>query len=479
MALDVKLAFQRTDLLYQEDSAFTLTLTNAGADPLKVTDPTRVDTTLAIKVIHVKSGVERLYSHPREGKQPAPRELPLASKKSLTATLSLQWIAYLSPGEYDVSAVYPYNGGALTAESAPVRIKIAPTTPRNFVLDSVQLDAPVGFWVDLGQDPPQIVRTRFDIQLGGQVRQLLRVAKGGLRTLPVPSRSPNGVWVDGHWAGWLEGGELHVAHVDPELGTSASQKLALPAGDATIVHPLYTDPPAKPGVRPGGALLLKLSTPGRDGFRLVPVTLASDRVTAGTALDLPGPAPSWIASFAASDKRRVVLYAQEKGGQVALSTVPWTGGPPRELGTFKGELAGAAVTAAIDADLLRGTLITRLGLAEHGALERSDFELGPKGEFTPKPMGRIPAPGDDHFTEALPRVSRSGAVAALLRDQKGQRHLYDGTAATLLPDPYKTSPYPLDVAFKGEDQPVLLAAFKDAGFRIVLPNGQPVPSAHH
>lgn len=478
MPLEVKLAFPTTDLLYQEDVQFTLTLSNPGPDALKVADPATLHSTLILKITNVKTGVETTYAVPKgEGRRPPAPEKPLPPKKSMEASLSLQWLAYLSPGEYEVRASYAYNPGAERAESAPVRLKVRPTTPKNLVLDSTQLDVPVGFWVDLGQDEPRIVRTRFDIPGAGTVRSLVRVAKGGLRTAAVPSRPPNGEWMDAHWAAWTDGNELFAAHVDPAAGASTPVKAALPAGDCSVVHPLYTEP-ASEG-RPGGALLLLVTTKGKDGFRLVPYTLAVDRVAAGAPLELPGPAPSWVGSYTRADKKRLALYAQSKAGVVTLSSVPWPAGAPKKLGEFKGEFAGAAFTADVESDLLRGVVLTRLGLAEHAALERTDFELGADETFSPKAVGRINAPLGDHFTEAAPRVSRSGTVAALLKDQKGQWHLYDGTAASLLPDPYRTTPYPLDLAFKGEDDPVLLAGFKDAGFRVVLPNGQPLPAGGH
>lgn len=476
MSLTVKIAFEKAELLYQEDSLFTVTLRNAGAQDLQVADPATVHSSLVLKTIDAKSGVERLWSVPREGLQPPPKENPLPPGKTLERAESLQRLAALSPGEYEISVLYTANAGALKAESNGVRVKIAPTTPRNLVLDSVQLDVPSGFWVHLGEDGPRIVRARFDTRTG-EVKGLLRVAKAGLKTLPVPSRPPNGVWVDGHWVAWIEGGDVFAAHADARLGVSAPLKLALPPGESALVHPLYTDPPAKPDVRPAGALLLLVSTPGRDGFRLLPCSLG-DRASAGAAIDVPGPAPAWIASFARSDKRRLVVFAQEKGGIVTLSTLPWTGGAPRKLAELKGEFAGAGVTADLKTDLLRGSVLVRLGLAEHAALERTDFELGAKDEFTPKPAGRIAAPMGDSFTEAKVRLSRGGGVAALLKDQKGQWHVYDGKAPSLLPDPWKTTPYPLDLAFMGGDEPVLVAGYKDAGFRILLPSGAPLPERH-
>lgn len=476
MSLTVKIAFASADLLFQEDSLFTVTLKNAGTQDIQVADPATASSSLVLKTIDAKTGVERLWSPAKPGHRPPPREAPLPPGKSLERAESLQRLTSLNPGEYEISVLYTANAGALKAESNAVRVKIAPTMPRNLVLDSAQLDVPVGFWVNLGEDGPRIVRTRFDTR-DGHVKSLLRVAKAGLKTLPVPSRPPNGVWVDGHWAAWIEGGDVFAAHADPRLGVSAPLKMSLPPGDAALVHPLYTEAPAKPDVRPPGALLLLVTTPGRDGFRLVPCALG-DRASAGAAIDVPGPAPAWIASFARSDKRRLVVFAQEKGGVVTLSTLPWSGGAPRKLGELNGAFAGAGVTADLKSDVLRGSVFARLGLAEHAALERTDFELGAKDEFTPKPAGRIAAPMGDHFTDAKVRLSRGGRVAALLKDQKGQWHVYDGTAPALLPDPWKTTPYPLDLAFRGGDDPVLIAGYKDAGFRILLPSGAPVPAAH-
>ena len=480
MALDVKLAADKTELLYQEDALLTLTLTNAGNDPLSVTDPATLHSALALKVLNVKTGVERVYTIPREGRQPARPEKPLPPKKSISAARSLQDLAYLDPGEYDLSVAYPCNKGAQIAESAPLRLKIAPTTPRNLVLDGLQPDAPAGFWIDLAGPAPELVRTRFDIQLGAKVRELVRLGKASLRCVAVPSRPPNGVYSDNHWVAWIDGKELLAVYADQRLGVSSPVKMALPAGgELSIVHPLASEAPGRPEIRPGCSLLLQVKDRDRGSARLVPVSIGGDRAAAGTPLDLPGPAPVWISVFQRSDKKKLIVFAQAAAAGVALFDLPWTGGAPRKLGEFKGEFLAAAVTPAVSEDRLRGCLLLRGGIASHLEAERTDFEIAPDGAFQAKAAGRVNAEPSDYYQAARLRVSRTGEVAALLQDQKGAWHAYDGKTAAPLPLPWKTTEYPLDLAFKGDADPVLLAGFKEAGFRILTLQGLPLPETHH
>jgi hypothetical protein len=478
MALDIIFKIDKTDLLYQEDALFTFALTNSGAKPVQIRNPKIEHSTLQLRVINVKTGVQTLYRKPVPGGAMPLREEPLAPRATVDAALSLLWLAPLEPGDYEISAIFLYTKETEQTESAAVKVKVRPTTPAGLVLDSVQTTVLHAFWVNVGGDSPELVRTRLDILPGGGVGDLLHVGPVGLRTSPVASKGPNMAVVNCHWLAWLEGKSLKFQHIDKKLGASALKSVDLPFKEAKIVAPLSSSVQTNINIRPSGAVLVWMGDREQRISQLLSIPLNPDGTGQASKADLPGPAPMWLGSFQRTDKKKIALVVQAASGMVSLSEVPWPDTPGavvRKLGEWKGEFVAAGMTLGFD-DVLHGSIFVRTGVEAHQDLERIDFAEDPKGAFTSKVVGRITADPDDAFTKAFVRVSESGLVVALLQTFKGNWVLYDGKSPAALPPLVAKSPFPLDVAFMGGKKPILVVGGKDAGLKLMNPDGSPLPN---
>ncbi len=478
MALDVKLTIAKTDLRYQEDAVCLIKLLNSGKDPVRVLNPATNLTGIALKVLDVKAGVEKTYQQPRKPGSMPPEEDPLAPGRSFEAGLPLLYLPKaLVPGEYDVSVSCRYNGEKERAESAPLRVKIRPTTPRNLAIQGVENSVLYGFWVNLGEDPPEIARIKLDVRRGGGARDFRPVAKASLHAVPAFSVPPNKEVCPHHWAAWIDGAEIKVVHLHDSQGPSAVRSVPLPGGEARIVSPLHSDPTPDDDGRPNGALLLWMGERDRQESQLQAIRLTPQGATAQARAALPAPKPVWLSSFVRSDAKRMALFAQTAGGKVSLSEIPWPGGvgAPKKLGEWKGEFAAAGFSLDGD-DVLHGALLLRTGVEAHSTLERVDFQIDAKGGFAAKPAERVDADPKDPVAHAVLRVGDQGAIAALLQGGSGAWSLYDGEKVSPLPDPVKTTPYPLDVCFLDDTKPILIVGGKEAGLRLLQPDGSPLPS---
>jgi len=221
MPLEVKFTVTTASLRFQEDTPCTFVLTNTGRDPVQVANPAMAPSLPRLKVLNVKTGVEKTFQKSRPAGGMPPIERPLGAGKSLEHDLLLLDLpGELDPGEYDVSLGCRYNKGTEFAESAPVRVKVRATTPRNLTIEGTSRRVLYGVWVNLGEDPPEIVRMRYDILKGGGARDLRPVAKASLNTRPLISTPPNGQVCPHHYVAWLDGAELKFLHLHDTQGPS-------------------------------------------------------------------------------------------------------------------------------------------------------------------------------------------------------------------------------------------------------------------
>jgi hypothetical protein len=480
MPLEVKFAVETPNLRFQEDSVCTWKLTNIGREPLKVSNPSMTPTLPRLKVMNVKSGVEKVFQRP-----PRPGSIPrieqnLGPGKSYTHGLNLLDLPVeLDPGEYDVSIGCKYNGGAEFAESAPIRVKIRPTTARNLGLEASHLPNFLSAWINMADEAPELVRTGFDLYAGGGARDLRFVAKGSLSASPVISSAQNKQACPHSWFAWIDGPDLRSVHLHDTQGPSPVRSIQLPGGEARIVGPLHTDPTPDSGGRPSGGLLLWLGERDKGESQFQALKLTPEGITAQARNPFPAPKPSWMGSFVRADGKRLALVVQAQALKVTLTLVPWPGvpGAAKKLGEWKGEFMTAG-TSMDPADVLHGSLLLRTGMDVENDLERIDFDLDAKDGFTAKPPIRIPNDSEDPVGSAVVRLSESGLVAALFKGPAGWS-FYDGQAASPLPEPLKSTSYPLDVVFRDNTTPVLVAAKKEFGFHLYEPSGARLESRFH
>jgi hypothetical protein len=478
MSLEVKFAVTNANLRLQEDSPCSFKLTNTGREPLRVGNPVMTPTLPRLRVLNVKTGAEKIYQRALPAGAIEPIEGPLGPGKSYDyGMMLLDLPRELEPGEYDVSLGCRYNGGVDAAESSPVRVKIRPTTPRALAQDMSGHQVFFGAWVNLAEDPPEVVRMEFDVSRGGRAMDLRFAAKAHLHAVPVISAPPNNQSCRHHYVAWFEGAEIKFVHLHETQGPSNVRSIPMPGGEVRIVAPLHSDPTPDNDGRPSGAMLLWLGEKDKAESQLQALKLSDGGASAQARVPLAGPKPAWLGSYVRSDGRRMALMAQAAGGKVMLTLLPWPGvpGAAKKLAEWKGEFVDAGV-AQDRGDVLHGAILIRTGVEAHNDLDRVDFEIDPKDAFAQKKVERITIDPNDPVQRAVVRVSDQGEVAALLKSGSGAWSAYDGKAVLPLSDPQKPSPDPLDLGFMEDGTVIQLVGGKEAGVRLKTLRGGPMPS---
>jgi hypothetical protein len=478
MPLDVKFTVKSTNLRFQEDSLAEAVLTNTGRDPLLIANPIMAPELLRLKVVNIKTGVETVFQRKKKGGSMPSIERPLGPGKAYEHDLMLLDLpGELDPGEYDVTLGCTYNKGADSAESAPVRVKIRGTTPRNLGIEGTAKKVFFGAWVNLGEDGPEIVRMRFDVVKGGGARDLRPLAKSTHNVRPVVSTPPNGQASAHTYVAWVDGAEIKFLQLHETDGLSPVRSISLPGGESRIVGPLHSDPTPDTDARPDGGLLLWMGEKDKAESQLQSLKLSESGAKPQARVPLPGPKPVQLGSFVRADGRRMALIVQAAGGKFTVSVIPWPGmaGALKKLGEWKGEFLSLGY-AMDGGDVLHGSMFFRTGIEPHDDLDRIDFDLDGKDGFTAKAPVRITIDPQDPVEHALVRVSDQGGIAALLKGPAGWS-IYDGQspAAAPLAEPLKSSNYPLDLGFLNDSTPIVIAARKDFGFHLHMADGSPIP----
>jgi hypothetical protein len=279
---------------------------------------------------------------------------------------------------------------------------------------------------------------------------------------------------------WLDGAELKFLHLHETDGASPIRAVSLPGGEVRIVGPLHSDPTPDSDARPDGGLLLWMGEKDKAESQLQALKLTESGAKPQARLPLAGPKPVQMGSFVRADGRRSALIVQASGGKFTVSVIPWPGmgGALKKLGEWKGEFLSLGF-AMDGGDVLHGSMFFRTGIEPPDDLDRLDFDLDGKDGFAAKPPVRISIDPQDPVEHALVRVSDQGGVAALLKGPAGWS-IYDGQtpAAAPLPEPLKSSNYPLDVCFLNDATPIVIAARKDFGFHLYMADGSPIPPDH-
>jgi hypothetical protein len=152
-------------------------------------------------------------------------------------------------------------------------------------------------------------------------------------------------------------------------------------------------------------------------------------------------------------------------------------GSLKKLAEWKGEFVDLGYALEFS-DVLHGSVLLRTGVEAHNDLDRIDFDLDPKDGFSGKAPVRISIDPKDPVQRGIVRLSNGGGVAALLRGGSGAWSIYDGESVAPLPEPLKTTEFPLDVCFLNNSTPILLVGGKEAGFRVLTAGGDPLPRGH-
>jgi len=345
--------------------------------------------------------------------------------------------------------------------------------PRNLALDSIQGTVSYGVWINVGATPPQIVRTRFETSPGGGVSEVRPIAAAAFRSKPSLSIPPNGSDGERHWIAWLDGRFLRFVHFDPTLGASPPGQLELGQVEAELISPLCGEPTKDARVRAPASALLWVNKSGGDLEHLQVVRITAGQAIPGAQLPLAGPQPDWMTTFARSDGSRLMGILQ----QGSLRILSWTDRSFDEASPridIPGNVLAAGAT--LDAqDGVRGAIL-HLGMNDSKELLLlTSWQMERKGRIQLGSSCEIAWKAKEPVSQPRVRVSDQGVAVALLRDAKGTTFLSQGGGLTPLPDPVIKSPYPLEIAFLGGIEPILICGMESAGFQIMRVNGKPLP----
>lgn len=126
-------------------------------------------------------------------------------------------------------------------------------------------------------------------------------------------------------------------------------------------------------------------------------------------------------------------------------------------------------------DAIRGAILVRTEREGRIRHEIFPWRLDAAGGLAQEPAADIAWPAGEPPPEAVVRVSGRGTVAVCLKDSRGRRFLACGGKAEPLPLPLGKSEGLMEPGFLNGSRPVLVAAVEDAGVRIFLPDGRPLP----
>jgi hypothetical protein len=485
MTLALSLTAEETDLLVQQDTEFSVALRNAGKRMISLGLPPLDPTQPVVRVLNLQTGTEDEF---RVKKAPGGiRHGPatLAPGQSLSSSFSLlRRVPDLAPGNYEVRVAWSYDGGAEESVSNPVRIQVAPTTPRNPQFATAAAGNGTyeyAAWVNMASDPPFVVRSRFAICPGASVSGALPVAKCPTDCRPVISSPGTQTMVACQWVAWVEDMTLKFAHVDDAQGVSKVEDLNLPSAEIRIVPPLFCSPRTSQTIRPAGAALLCLGLPGATQFRLQTLELREDKANPLGAGNLPGRMPDWIKGFARLSDEWLATWIQVTGQDVKLTRGSWPGlkaqeVAPKELGKWQGQFLCADAALGRDFSIHGAILMWETPEGEEvRKLFVNPWKLSPKNEFSKLDPVEVTWKPADPITAHSLRVNDEGAPAALLRDVDGTWHVFDGKKVVDAPVLYQKTKQPIELAFlNGIQDPVLIVGTMALGFRIVDLGGNPI-----
>ncbi len=477
MSFTIEIKLGRTDLLVQENTSCTLTLTNTTNSRVEALHPLPNPSQLTFRVTHIKTGVDTFFRpEPREFDDP--QKIAFEARQADRVVVSLlSKIKLPAPGEYEIAAIWIWGAGA-PAESNAIRVKVSAFTPRNLVLYHADYPVFTAATLNAATDPPTLLRAAIRLVPGGGFERLDSLGAVNLRTAAVLSDGPNQTVLPGDWAAWLEGDQLHALHFDPDLGATKPRKAGLPSAAFRIVPPLFSGVPGDEGGHPTGAALL-LGIDPRGGASLHTVALAPDeapKLFVSTAL--PGPAPGWVESRATSEGVRFVVYARDEDGRVTLNIRAWPDKPegahatPKRLAEWPAaRLVGGSLIIDPD-DVFRGVVVFWDTSAAKPVLTIVNWLAMPGGKYEELTRRTIEHDSDSGITTSVIRLFQSGFFAVLLRSEGRRWTLWDPIRGlSKLPPPLDITPLPLELAHIKSDQPIVVAGTIETGVQFLRPDG--------
>lgn len=482
MSLDVHLEIDRAAaLLSQQNPQCHLVISNRGPDPVELEGPGTGTGVPILRIVDPRTGVELFRKESGGSLNPHYWTLPARTSSDCDFPL-LSISGSLLPGEYDISAIVPYARGAHRDESKPVRVKVAPVTPRGLDWSYVQGGwAAVAYGVSINatSDPPRILRYAFSIMRNGGVTDVQEVAPCDLRAAPVISCPPHKTVSHTHWIGWTDQKALAFIHFGEDLPPMKPVHWQPDAPDFFLVSPLTEDASDQADGPFPGAALVWLGDATRKISSFAALQLTPDgrvnvlgRCSAGSAR------PSWAESVFNSNRKKLLFFTLDEGDSSTLCTANWPEGPPAELkklAGLPGHCQGGAVLLMPD-DTVVGVNVTRGPVRAGLPVTFTKWRLDPEGKFfSAKPVS-LPFGYQSTLLHCIPRVGPGGLAAVLLCDETGHWSLFDDSGEPKeLPADVSKSALPRDIAYYNEGELTLFVGRMAQGFELMMSDGSPLP----
>ncbi len=484
MILLVHLTIEHAVIFYQQDTICYIKLLNSGQSAISLP---LMDMDKSFPIMYVcdtNTGQEKIYrGHPSPHIKSAP--MMLAPGEDIEDQFSLlSKIPNLPPGEYEISIGWEFNKTE-TARSNTVQLKILPSTPARLNLVSLiggQSGNKLGTWIDLANDPHQLLYGGFNLNVGGGISILKNILSCKELIRPVLSAPVNQAPLQSKRIAWISEKELNYAYIDENSTKIKPKSIKLPRTDVEILEPLYSINALEPGAIQDSVALVYTGLSSAAQFQLQTIRLSAKKTNIIGQANLPGPKPLWIANHARSEQKLLMTYLQADGHTLTLHSAPWPGitrefsGSTR-LAELKGQFLAADATLASNGVIYGGILMwkhlegtpNKLGVITWTLDESKKFEIQPEHAIDWEPT--------DIIQRALIRVSDGGRSVALFTDVEETWHIYDGKGKILpMPAPYQKTKQLIEIGFiNGISDPLLICGTIQNGFKIIQLDGSPIP----
>ncbi len=484
MILLIHLGIEHAVIFYQQDTICHIALSNPGQSAISLP---LMDIDASFPIMYVcdkNTGQENIYrGRPSPHIKAAPMMLAPGEKVEDQFSL-LAKIPNLLPGEYEISIGWEFNKTE-TARSNTIQIKVLPSTPARLTLVNLiggQSGNKLGAWIDVANDPYQLLYGGFNLNIGGGASILKNVLSCKELIRPVLSSPVNMAPLQSKTIAWISEKGLNYAYIDEESTKTKPKSIKVPGMDAEIVSPLYSINALEPGAPQDSVALVYAGLSSATQFQLQTIRLSAKKANVIGQVTLPGPKPLWTANHARSEQKMLVTYLQADSHTLMLHSAPWPGitsefSRSTRLADCKGRFLAADAALASDGMIYGGILMwkhledgtSKLVLLPWTLDEENRFELQPEHAIDWEPA--------DLIQTAIMRVSDGGRPVALFTDVEETWHIYDGKGKVLpMPAPYQKTKQLIEIGFiNGMSDPLLICGTIHNGFKMVQLDGSPIP----
>lgn len=482
MPLSITLELNKTEWAVGEDPVLTLVLDWSEPAPQIVQAPKSGSGMPRFRLVDLASGNERMIRVPPAMPGIMSRLQLARGKPSRTFHMLSEFVKIETPGKYALSAIYEWDNGKQTAESAPLVVTVSGMGVRSMAINNPTYRFGSLAFVNPVADPADLMLADLVIEPEGGVRRIRPVAKVPVLTVPVVSCPPNQTPTMGQWVAWVEGETVKFVHVGDTLGPTAPGAYKI-RGGASVVAPLMAGVNRSNLARgPGGAVLMRPDMGGGAELIVLVLDAEKDRVRATeVSRARMDRAPRWTGVLVRSDPSdRRLAFVTEVAGLVTVYDAPLakqgeTALRTTQVAQWKGDFVAAGATMSHD-DVIRGCVLAWMGPPDERSLEVLSWSIAPGQQPMAEPMGALQWPHTTPIQDITLRLRSTGRPAVLLRSAQGIWHVIDGMGFDAdVFEPFRETALPIDLAFLNDTEAVLVLAQISGGIVIKRLDGSDLP----